>query len=153
LLKNRKIKIGQLLPFGFTENENGYVYSTALVDGQFEMIVAVTREGQVTAEVFDLSSKERYVLHRISNASGSFVGRLREEYERMLDSIANNCCEADIFKSDGAKQVICYVREKYHDELQYLWKQFPENAVYRRQDNSKWYAALLILTKEKIGIV
>ena len=30
LLKNRKIKTDRLIPFGFHENENGYIYSTDL---------------------------------------------------------------------------------------------------------------------------
>jgi len=152
LLKNRKIKTSQLVPFGFYENENGYIYSIGLVDNQFEMIVTITREGKVSAEVIDLSSKERYILHRISGASGSFVGRIREEYERVLASIANDCFEPDVFKSEGARQVIRYVREKYQDELQFLWKRFPENAIFRRQDNAKWYAALLVLQKKKLGL-
>jgi predicted DNA-binding protein (MmcQ/YjbR family) len=117
------------------------------------MIVSVTKDGQqVTSEIFDLSTKEQYVLHRISNATGSFVSRVRIECESVLDSIAKNCCEPHIFKSKDAEQIICYVREKYHDELQYLWKKFPENAVFRRQDNSKWYAALLVVSKKKLGL-
>ncbi|MDR1993607.1 MAG: hypothetical protein LBQ98_09010 [Nitrososphaerota archaeon] len=53
-------------------------------------------------QIFDLSTKERYVLHRISNATGSFVSRVRKEYESVLDSIAKNCCEPHIFKSKNA---------------------------------------------------
>jgi predicted DNA-binding protein (MmcQ/YjbR family) len=130
-----------------------YSYSAYLLDGKFEMIVSVTKDGQqVISEIFDLSTKERYVLHRISNATGSFVSRVRKEYESVLDSIDTNCCEPHIFKSKNAEQVICYVREKYHDELQFLWKKFPQNAVFRRQDNSKWYAVLLVVSKKKLGL-
>lgn len=152
LLKNRKIKTEKLLSFGFYENESGYTYSTGLADGQLEMIVAVTKEGKVSAEVIDLSAKEHYVLHRVPGATGSFVGSVREEYERVLAAIVNDCFEPDVFKSEGARRVISYVREKYQDELQFLWKKFPENAVLRRQDNAKWYAALLILPKKKLGL-
>ncbi|MCL2658220.1 MAG: hypothetical protein FWD62_12570 [Betaproteobacteria bacterium] len=44
LFKSRKIKIGQLLPFGFSESGNVYTYSTNLLDGQFEMRVTVTKK-------------------------------------------------------------------------------------------------------------
>ncbi|MBD5583515.1 MAG: hypothetical protein HDQ88_00290, partial [Clostridia bacterium] len=48
--------------------------------------------------------------------------------------------------------IINYVKEKYDDELQFLWRTFPSNAVWRRKDNAKWYGALLILSKRKLGI-
>jgi predicted DNA-binding protein (MmcQ/YjbR family) len=150
--KNRKVKIEQLLPFGFSESENAYTYSTSLVDGQLEMIVTVTERGEASAEVIDSSLKERYVLHRVPDASGSFVGKVREEYEGVLAAIADICFEPDVFKSEGARRVIQYVRGKYQDELEFLWKRFPDNAIFRRQDNAKWYAALLTVQKKKLGL-
>jgi len=152
LLKNQKIKAEQLIAFGFSESESGYIYSTDIIDGKFEMIVSITKEGKTSVEVIDRSSKERYVLHRVPHVKGSFVGRVREEYEHVLTMIANACFEPDVFKSECARQVICYVKEKYRDELQFLWERFPENAVFRRQDNAKWYAALLIVQKKKLGL-
>ncbi|MDR1995686.1 MmcQ/YjbR family DNA-binding protein [Azonexus sp.] len=152
LFRNRKIRIGQLLPFGFSESGDAYTYSTSLVDGQFEMTVTVTKKGKVSAEVIDSISNEYYVLHRVPDATGAFVGKVREEYEGVLATVADACFESDVFKSEGARRVIQYVREKYRDELQFLWKRFPNNAIFRRQDNAKWYAALLILQKQKLGL-
>ena len=152
LFENLKIKIERLIPFGFYENDNGYTYSTSLVDGQFEMIVTITREGTISAEVIDLALKEPYVLHRVPFAKGAFVGKVREGYKGVLTAIADACCEPDVFKSEDARQVIQYVRGKYQDELQFLWKRFPHNAIFRRKDNAKWYAALLILEKRKLGL-
>ena len=48
--------------------------------------------------------------------------------------------------------LIVYVREKYGDELEYLWDKFPDNAVWRRKDNEKWYGALLTVSRRKLGI-
>lgn len=151
LFKNRSVKFDRLLPFGFVKQEDAYIYSADLVSGQFKMTVTVTKEGKVSAEVIDGFSNEHYVLHRVSGASGAFVGTVREEYERLLAAIAEACFEPDAFKSEGARKVIRYVREKYQDELQFLWQRFPENAIFRRKDNKKWYAALLILQKKKLG--
>ncbi|MCL2658221.1 MAG: MmcQ/YjbR family DNA-binding protein [Betaproteobacteria bacterium] len=102
--------------------------------------------------MIDSASKEHYVLHRVPDAQGAFVGKVREEYEGVLTRIAAACFEPDVFKSEAAKQVIQYVREKYQDELQFLWQRFPNNAIFRRQDNEKWYAALLVLQKSKLGL-
>ena len=70
----------------------------------------------------------------------------------MLSDISEHCFERDVFKSEGAKRVIRYAREKYGDELEYLWEKFPTNAVLRRKDNAKWYAALIVLPKSKLGM-
>lgn len=152
LFKNRKVNPASLIPFGFIENESAYTYSTGLVGGQFEMTVTITKDGELSADVIDGVSKERYVLHRISSASGAFVGTIREEYERVLTAIVEACFEPDVFKSENARQVIQYAREKYQDELEFLWQRFSENAILRRKDNKKWYAALLVLQKKKLGL-
>ncbi len=152
LFKRRKANLGVLLPFGFSENGSVYTYFTGLVDDQFKMIVTISKEGKISAEVIENFSGESYVLHRVSGAMGAFVGRVREEYERVLSMIAEACFEPDVFKSEGAKLVIQYAREKYHTELEFLWKRSPDNAILRRQDNAKWYAALLTVQKKKLGL-
>ncbi len=152
LFKNRKLKAGGLLAFGFSEEKGGYAYSAGLVDGEFEMVVTVTKAGRVSAEVIDAASREPYVLHRVAGTQGAFVGRVREEYAGVLAAIAKACFEPDVFKSECAGRVIRYVGETYRGELEFLWQRFSDNAIFRRQDNSKWYAALLVLEKKKLGL-
>lgn len=152
LFKNRKVNFDKLIPFGFTENSKGYFYCSNLFDGQFELRVFIKKTGELSANIIERDSGEEYVLHLISGGGGSFVGRVREEYEDILNAIDAACFESDVFKSDCAQQVIHYVRKTYGDELQFLWKRFPENAIFRRQDNRKWYAALLTVAKGKLGI-
>lgn len=57
-----------------------------------------------------------------------------------------------IFKSELAQAVIKYVKEKYNGELEFLWEKFPQNAIWRNQRNRKWYGALLVVEKKKIGM-
>lgn len=152
LFKNKKVKLRTLLPFGFLESNNTYTYSRGLLGGQFEMLVTVTTEGKVSTAVIDALSGEGYELHRISRATGAFVGAVREEYAAVLAEIVQACFEPNVFKSEDAQQVVRYVREKYQDELQFLWRRFPENAILRRKDNQKWYAALLVLQRKKLGL-
>lgn len=35
--------------------------------------------------------------------------------------------------------------------MEYLWEKFPDNAVWRRKDNQKWYGALLTVSRRKLG--
>lgn len=83
---------------------------------------------------------------------GNFVGKLKEEYENILNDIIKKCTTPNIFKSTQAKKIIKYIKEKYNDDLEYLWKKFPNNAIWRNKNNNKWYGALLEIPESKLGI-
>ena len=150
--QNKKLNFSKLPSFGFVENEGQFSYSVEIVEGQFVMCVTITKEGRVHTKVVDTQSGDEYVLHRSASASGSFVGRVKTDYEAVLLEIAQKCFEPDVFKSDYAKKVICHAREVYGSEPEFLWAKFPCNAVLRRQDTHKWYGALLTVSKQKLGL-
>lgn len=149
--KNRKINIEKLLSFGFQETGGNYIYYTDFVDGQMKLTVKIDSDGKIDTEVVDNVGGEEYVLHRVDGATGSFVGQVKSEYEAILEKISKQCFDTEIFKGEQAKAVIAYVRNKYGDELEYLWQKFPDNAVVRRKDTMKWYGALLTVAKSKLG--
>lgn len=57
-----------------------------------------------------------------------------------------------VFRSRQAQEIIRYVREKYGDELEFLWPRFSRNAIWRNQRNQKWYALLLVVAGNKLGL-
>lgn len=152
IFKNKRIVFSKLEPFGFEKSGDGYVYRNVLSESGFEMTVTVSNEGNISAEVVDPEIGDRYVLHLIDGAQGSFVGGVRRQYGEVLSQIAGECFETDIFKTEQAKEIIRYVKSRYGDELEFLWERFPENAVWRRRDTGKWYAALLTAKRSKIGL-
>lgn len=151
VLKNRKLNIKKLLSFGFAHTDNGYIYRAGLIDGQMTLIVKADTDGKIYTEIKDNANGEEYVLHRVAGAAGPFVGRVRTEYEEALEEISAKCFDIEVFKGEQTKEIIAYVREKYGDELEYLWQKFPDNAVIRRKDNKKWYAAVLTVSRRKLG--
>lgn len=152
LFWDKKVNLARLLAYGFVLRDDTYVYSTCLLDGQFLMTVTVGSEGGVAASVLDPAWGEEYVLHRVADAGGEFVGRIREEYQTVLQSVADECFDKNIFKGEYSRAVIEYVCETYRSELEYLWQRFPNNAVWRRPDNGKWFGALLVLAGRKLGL-
>ncbi|WP_394926674.1 MmcQ/YjbR family DNA-binding protein [uncultured Robinsoniella sp.] len=152
LFRRKRVIIERLLPYGFVMSDGEYRYSKEILDGQFRLFVSILADGRVNTQIFDTSSNEEYVLHRVSGAVGSFTGSVRAAYESAMLDIAEKCFEVNIFKSKQARSVILYVREAYGDELEYLWEKFPDNAVWRCKDNGKWYGALLTVSKRKLGI-
>lgn len=152
IFKNKKVNMSKLIPFGFTEKDSCFIYEKILAESGFKLMVAITMDGKVNTQVIDPSTDEPYVLHLVGGVTGSFAGTIKAQYEEILNEIAEQCFEVDVFKSKQAKEVIGYVRERYADELEFLWKKFPDNAIWRRKDTGKWYGAILTVSKRKLGI-
>ena len=148
LFKNKKVIFEKLSDFGFVDN----VYKTEIMNGEFILSVKINKKCEVSTELVEKDSGEIYTLHLVEYVQGSFVGQVREEYEKVLSKIAEKCFERDIFKSEYSKLVINYAKEKYGDDVEYLWEKFPDNAVCRRKDNKKWYFAILTVGKDKLGL-
>ena len=152
IFKYKEPDFDKLRKFGFIENKDRYQFEQQIIKGQFTLKVEIDTKGKVFAAVIDNDFNEEYVLHLQSSVVGSFVGQVRQEYNDVLQRIADNCFNTAIFKSPQTKELIDHVRRKYGDELEYLWPKFPNNAIWRRKDNKKWYAAVLTVDKKKLGL-
>lgn len=141
----------KLLSFGFVPDGEQFVHVADLAEGQMRLTVKITADGKVTTQMIDSATGEEYILHRVPGATGAFVGKIKAEYEEILQRISQSCFEPDVFKTENAKAIISYVREKYGDELEFLWEKFPDNAIWRRKDTDKWYAAILTVSARKLG--
>lgn len=146
--ENRKIDYDKLLAYGF---DNNYSYETEIRDGQFKIIVEL-KEDKKVSRIMDMAYEEEYTLVDVADAVGSFVRKLREEYEKVLSDIIEKCTTSNVFKNNQTQKIIQYVREKYQDELEFLWKSSPNNAIWRNKENQKWYAILLTISAQKLGI-
>ncbi len=137
--------------YGFTAENGAYLYRTSILGGQFALTVTV-KGGEVSTLLLDAATEEPYALHLVEEAAGAFVGQVRTEFEAVLKDVAARCFVKEIFKSEVTKSLISRVFLLYGDEPEYLWDKFPENAVFRRKDNRKWYSAILTVGREKLGL-
>ena len=149
---HKKPNEDKLLRYGFTPKTNGYQYAAMVMDGQFRLTVFIAADGQVSTQMIDSMTGEEYTLYKVPSSVGSFVGEVRSACEDVLTDIAQNCFEPDIFRGEQTHAVIDFVREQFGDELEFLWEKFPNNAIWRRKDNRKWYGLLLTLPKRKLGL-
>lgn len=151
IFKNRVVNISRLTAFGFAEAEGEYSLSYSILEGQFQMNVVITAIGTVSAKVLDTDGGEEYVLVHMPDAHGAFVGSVIAACEEKLQAIAESCFDYAVFKSEQAKLIAEYADEKHHDRLEFLWEKFAGNAILRRRDSEKWYAALLTVARSKLG--
>lgn len=152
MLKNRKFNFNKLVEYGFIENKNQYEYKSVLIENEFDIIVIISKDGKLDSKVIDVAFGDEYMLVKMPNATGEYVGKVREAYSNVLNDIIIKCSEIEVFKSSQSKQVIKYVKEKYNNEPEFLWEKFDGNAVFRHMENRKWYGALLTVSKDKLGL-
>lgn len=150
-LSNLKIDISKLLKLGFNKEKDCYKYETKIMNSQFLLKIVIDKNNIIKSNIIDLNMNEEFILYNVDSATGKFIGKMREEYDNIIENIKNNCCFKCIYKSQQSNLVIEYIKEKYNDNLEFLWKN-SNNAIWRNKYNNKWYAALLIIEKRKIGI-
>lgn len=150
-LKNRKIDYEKLLKYGFKIENKKYIYKTNILDNQFELNVIIS-EKENYSKLIDLEEKTEFALADIENAEGQFIGTIKQEYDKAIDEIIENCTDKEAFKSKQALDIINYITQKYNDKLEFLWEKFDNNAIWRNKQNNKWYGVLLVIPKSKLGI-
>lgn len=141
----------KLNAYGFVKTNDGFKFEKDILNGEFRLTVCVQTNGRVDTVLTDTQSKEEYILYK-TGATGEFVGKIRENIRSVLQNIAENCCRDSVFQSEQATLIAEYARKKYGGTLEFLWKDTPQNAVLRRKDNQKWYAALLTVSGKKLGL-
>ena len=151
LFRRKTVDIQKAVLFGFAQGNGNYIYATDILDGSFLLQVIITLNGNIDTKLTEKATDDEYVLYK-TNATGAFVGEVRNAIEAILIQVADKCYSTEILKSAQAKEIICYVREKYGDELEFLWEKFPDNAIWRRKDNEKWYGALLTVKASKLAL-
>lgn len=153
IFEHRGIMLQSLEKYGFEKNGYTYVLEKHIADRQMKMSIYVDSVGSIDTKVTDLDTGEEYNLFLTDVADGDFVNQVRNEYRQALIDVAENCCQCQVYKSPYTLALIEYVRDKYGDELEFLWKKFDDNAIWRRKDNKKWYGAILVVKKSKLGLL
>ena len=100
IFKNKAINTERLVLYGFCRENSDYIYNKILESIGFILTVKITANGDITTQLIDRFFGEPYTLHLSRDATGSFVGEVRTQYEEILTDIADKCFEPDVFKSD-----------------------------------------------------
>ena len=149
--KDRKINYDRLVEYGFILKEDNYYYEKIINDGVFKIVIEINKQQKI-AKVIDLLNDQEYNLVDVKGTTGNFVGKIKEIYEALINDIIDKCSDVDVFKSKQTIAIINYVKAKYDNDLEFLWQKSPKNAIWRNQNNRKWYGAVLVISKDKLKI-
>ena len=151
-IKDKKIDFKKLEKFGFKLIDNSYCYHTSLLKNQFKMTIKINLDNSIFTEIIDTETNEPYVLHLLEMKRSGYSEKVYKAYSQILEKIQKECFEDEIFKANYTKEIIDYVKNKYGDELEFLWEKSPKNAVVRRKSSKKWYAVILTVSKRKLNL-
>ena len=151
-IKDKKIDLKRLKKFGFKLKDNSYYYDTSLLKNQFKMTIKINLDNSIFTEIIDTETNEPYVLHLLEMKRSGYSEKVYKAYNEVLEKIQKECFEDQIFKASYTKQIIAYVKNKYGDELEFLWEKSPKNAVIRRKSSNKWYVVILTISKRKLNL-
>ena len=149
--KRKKPIPEKLTAYGFEKEGNMFRYSREIRDGEFTLTLEIEKDGAIGTELIEKETGEEYVLYK-TNASGAYVGGIRAAIGEVVGDVTGKCYETSVFRTEQAQMLREFVRETYGDELEFVWTQFPDNAVWRRKDNRKWYGAILTVEGRKLGL-
>ena len=116
------------------------------------MSVKINIDNSIFTEIIDTETNEPYVLHLLEMKRNGYSEKVYKEYSEVLEKIKKKCFEDEIFKANYTKEIIAYVKNKYGDELEFLWEKSPKNAVIRRKSSNKWYVVILTISKRKLNL-
>ena len=151
-IKDKKIDFKKLEEFGFELIDNSYYYYTSLLKNQFKMSVKISLDNSVFTEIIDTETNEPYVLHLLEMKRSGYSEKVYKAYSEILAKRQKECFEDEIFKANYTKEIVAYIKNKYGDELEFLWEKSPKNAVVRRKSSKKWYAVILTVSKRKLNL-
>ena len=151
-IKDKKIDFKKLEEFGFELIDNSYYYYTSLLKNQFKMSVKISLDNSVFTEIIDTETNEPYVLHLLEMKRSGYSEKVYKAYSEILAKIQKECFEDEIFKANYTKEIVAYIKNKYGDELEFLWEKSPKNAVVRRKSSNKWYVVILTISKRKLNL-
>ena len=151
-IKDKKIDLKRLEKFGFKLKENSYYYNISLLKNQFKMCVKINLDNSIFTELIDTETNETYVLHLLEERRNGYSEKVYKAYSEVLERIKKECFDDERFKANYTKEIIEYVKNKYGDELEFLWEKSPKTAVIRRKSTKKWYAVILTISKRKLNL-
>ena len=148
-----RVRTSALAEFGFRrKGKSGWEYVAPIDGTSLECRVSISAKGVLSEKVVDLASGDDYALYRVANATGSFVGQVRETVTSLLKQIAVSCFERDVFTLPQSRDLLEDVRSRWNEGLEFLWEDSPEYAVLRRTDTGKWYGVMMRLPGRKFGL-
>ena len=138
----KKFNFEKLKEFGFSVENNTYVYTEYFLDSNFKAIIEIS--DVLKGKVIDNNSDEEYIPLRIESFDGEYVCKVREAYKSILKRIADTCCTNVFFAFEQANRITNQIYETYGIKPDFPWND--DNGVFRHLDTRKWFSLIMYVS-------
>lgn len=141
----------KLLAYGFNGDET-LIYQKEFLDG-FKAIIKI-KEEKIEAKVIELDLDEEYTALNVSTQTGSFVTQVRNAYISLLEDIKDKCFDKTYFSSRQADRIASMIYKEFNDEPIFMFddKANKDTGVFKDPRSNKWYAIIMYISYQKLGI-
>lgn len=151
IFQRKKVNWESLVSFGFVLKDSEYDYRTTFMNDDFEAHIHIHSDGSVSGKVYDTETGDEYSNIRVKSARGAFVMQVREEYQKILQNIADSCFISKYFVSDQANRIAQWISHKYGAVPEFLWERTPSDGIFRHSENQKWYGIIMYIPYERLN--
>ena len=137
----------KLLAFGFSEADGRLVLKKEIAGGQFYAEIKLS-DKNLSADVFETATGEKYVLFNVASAQGAFVGQIRSEVQNVIEEIRAKC----FISQDIKEKYLDFLHSYFNAPGDTPWEEQGDNSstVYRCPNN-KWFALLMQIKFKNLG--
>lgn len=150
IFQRRQVNFAKLKACGFQQFGSEWRYQQAILAGDFIVDIVVNTKGEVSSRVIDSLTQEAYANVHITSHQGEFVNRVREAYQAVLQSVAEQAFEPLPFVSEQANRLAQFIFQQSQVCPEYLWAAYPHFGVFRHPSSEKWFAVVMNIDKSKL---
>ncbi len=140
----------KLINFGFVDKKDFYFYEKNFLNNQFKAEIFIYKKGNIKGRVIDKENDEEYSLFRVPSAEGEFVGKVKDEFEKILIDIRENCFKKDYFIYPQTNRITDLIIKKYNTQPEFPWEKYDGAGIFRNKTTEKWFALIMNIDKSKI---
>ncbi len=140
----------RLVKFGFVKDCEGFVFEKLFKDNLFKAVIKIDFEGNILGKVMDIENDDEFLPLRVEDQKGAFVGEVRSEYEKILESIRNECFVRNYFVCPQSNRITNLIIERYGNKPEFLWEKYDDTGIFRNPESQKLYAIIMEVYRSKI---
>ena len=133
--------------YGFRFENGKYVITKDLKDDSFYIRVEIN-DDDFAVKVFERPDDEEYLPFNVFEEKGTFVSKIREYADKVVDEIVEKC----FVLTDVRSLVFDHVREKYGTVPARPWGDHDEYYTLNVQKNGKWYGLVMYIPYKALKV-
>ena len=150
LFHRYKVNEDKLSSFGFRYVDNKYIKEYKLSTDNLTAVITII-DNNISGKIIDDDFGDELILFNTNNAVGEYIGKIKEEYRKILLDIRDNCYNKVLFHDDQANRIARKIYDKYNEEPDFPWEKYPYIGVFRHKENKLWYGLVMEIGDDVLG--